>query len=50
MLTLLSVGLPLAALTALIPLYLAWETVLTRFPRLETAFEKATAFNPFEHI
>lgn len=48
MLTLFSVGLPLAALTILIPLYLAWETVLTRFPAIEPLFMKAAAFNIFE--
>lgn len=45
MMTLVSVGLPLAALAALIPAYLAWETV---FPRIEPLLMKAAAFNIFE--
>lgn len=50
MMTLFSVGLPVLALGVLIPLYLAWETVLTRFPTLEPLLMKAAAFNLFEHI
>lgn len=48
MMALFSVGLPLAALTVLIPLYLAWKTVLTRFPAIEPLLMKAAAFNIFE--
>ena len=48
MMTLFSVGLPVLALGALIPLYLAWETVLSRFPTLEPLLMKAAAFNLFK--
>lgn len=47
MLTLFSVGLPVLALAALIPLYLVWKTI---FPAIEPLFMKALAFNLFEHI
>lgn len=48
MMALLSVGLPLVAMAALVPVHLAWEAMLNRYPAIETAFEKATAFNPFD--
>ena len=50
MLTLFSVGLPLAAVGILATLTPAFETLLNHHPALEAAFEKATAFNPFEYI
>ncbi len=48
MLTLFSVGLPLAAVGILAVLTPAWETLLNHFPAIETALEKVTAFNLFE--
>lgn len=50
MLTLFSVGLPLFALAALIPACKLFESLLNRFPRLETAILKAAAFNVFEYL
>lgn len=47
MLTALACGLPLLALAALIPGYLAFTALLHRFPRIESAIEKAAAFDVF---
>ena len=50
MMVLFSVGLPLLALAALIPVHLAFETLLNHFPAVENAFEKASTFNPFQYL
>lgn len=50
MMAFLSVGLPLAAVGILATLTPAFESLLNHHPAIETAFEKALAFNPFEHI
>lgn len=48
MMAFLSVGLPLAAVGILATLTPAFESLLNHFPAIETVFEKALAFNPFE--
>lgn len=47
MMTLLSVGLPLVAMAALIPFYKIFEAV---FPGIEPLLNKALAFNVFEWL
>ena len=48
--TLLSVGLPLAAVGILATLTPAFEALLNHHPAIETMLCKALAFNPFEYI